>query len=126
MSTPKKFAFSSEAAKRAYLALPRGIQFQFGNDLNAVQQGKRPMSDFEDVSSSVGAGAIELKENGSPAYRAIYCVKFEDTVFVLHAFTKTAQGTDKKNMDTAEARYKSLAAEVNERKRLAKRGAKQR
>ena len=115
-----EFAFSSEAAERAYKELPREIQQQFGHDLNAVQQGKRPSSDFEDVSSSVGKGAIELKENGSPAYRAVYCAKFENTVYVLHAFTKTAQGSDKKNMDTAKLRYKELEAAVKERARLAK------
>lgn len=116
------FDFASDAAERAYKALPRDIQYQFGNDLNAVQQGKRPLSAFEDVSASVGRGAIELKENGSPAYRAVYCAKFENTVYVLHAFTKTAQGVDKKNMETAELRYKELAAAVRERARLAKKG----
>jgi phage-related protein len=81
-----EFEFISAAAKRAYLALPRHIQHQFGTDLNAVQQGKTPLSAHKVLSESVGPGAIELIENGSPAYRAVYCCKYLNTVFVLHAF----------------------------------------
>ncbi|MDB6088889.1 MAG: hypothetical protein JWN85_1673 [Gammaproteobacteria bacterium] len=29
---------------KAYLALPKGIQYPFGTDLYAVQQGKEPFS----------------------------------------------------------------------------------
>ena len=91
---PKQFKFVNEAAKRAFLDLPREIQRQFGSDLNAVQQDQKPFSAFKDISSSVGAGAIELIENGSPAFRTIYCAKYLDTVYILHAFTKTTNKVD--------------------------------
>ena len=55
---------------------------------------------------------VELIENGSPAYRAVYCVKYLDTVYMLHAFTKTANGVDRKAMSTVEERYKMLMALV--------------
>lgn len=84
----KPFRFISPSAKRAYLDLPISIQQQFGADLNAVQHGHAPFSDFKDVSSSVGAGSIELIENGSPAYRAVYCAKWLNTVYVLIAATE--------------------------------------
>lgn len=108
----KKFEFVSEAAKRAYLALPDPIKTQFGVDLNAIQQGKRPFSPIKDVSASVGQGTYELIENGSPAFRALYCAKFADTIFILHAFTKTTNPVDKKEMETAEARYKEMTAKL--------------
>ena len=114
MNGEKKFEFVSEAAKRAYKALPDEIQKQFGTDLNAVQQGKRPFSSFKDVSSSVGQGTIELIENGSPAYRALYCTKYLDTVYILHAFEKTTNHVDQKEMDTAKNRYKEMTAQVRE------------
>src|SRR5882757_7922421 len=104
----KEFEFVSAAAKRAYLALPRRIQQQFGTDLNAVQDGKDPFSPHKVLSDTVGPGAIELIENGSPAYRAVYCCKYLNTVFVLHAFEKTTNGVDKKEMNTAQARYKEM------------------
>jgi phage-related protein len=112
---------------KAYLALPKDIQYQFGTDLNAVQQGKDPFSAHKVLTETVGPGAIELIENGSPAYRAVYCVKYLDTVFVLHAFEKTTNGVDHKEMAAAAKRYKEMRKRVDaERKRVkvstAKRG----
>lgn len=116
----KKFEFVSPAALKAYLALPKHIQYQFGTDLNAVQQGKDPFSSHKVLTESVGPGAIELIENGSPAYRAVYCVKYLDTVFVLHAFDKTTNGVDRKEMATAAKRYKEMKQRVDaEQKRAA-------
>lgn len=120
----KKFEFVSTAAKRAYLALPKEIQYQFGVDLNAVQQGKKPFSAHKVLTDSVGPGAIELIENGSPAYRAVYCVKYLDTVFILHAFEKTTNGVDQKEMATAAKRYKELKARVEAEAKLAKTSAR--
>lgn len=71
----KKFEFVNEAAKRAFLDLPRDVMRQFGADLQAVQNDERPFSDYKHLKDSVGPGAIELIENGSPAYRAVYCAK---------------------------------------------------
>jgi len=120
----KKFAFVSEAAKRAYLDLPDTIKQQFGTDLNAIQQGKRPFSEIKDVSASVGQGTYELIENGSPAYRALYCAKFADTVYILHAFTKTTNNVDQKQMDTAAARYKEMTAQLRAAAAAAKKQAR--
>ena len=124
MSKEKKFAFVTEAAKRAYLALPREIQKQFGVDLNAVQQDKRPFSSFKDVSSSVGQGTIELIENGSPAYRALYCAKYLDTVYILHAFEKTTNQVDRPEMDTAKGRYKEMMEQVRAAEQAKKKAQK--
>ena len=118
----KKFKFVNEGAKRDFLALPPEIIKQFGSDLNAVQQGERPFSDFKDISGSVGAGAIELIENGSPAYRTVYCAKYLDTVYILHAFTKTTNGVDHAAMKTAQARYKEMMAEVRQQEAAQKKG----
>jgi phage-related protein len=116
----KKFEFLSEAAMKAYLALPKDIRYQFGTDLNAVQQGKAPFSAHKVLTESVGPGAIELIENGSPAYRAVYCVKYLDTVFVLHAFEKTTNGVDHKEMATAAKRYKEMKKRVDAERKRAK------
>jgi phage-related protein len=67
----KKFEFVNQAALKAYLALPKHIQYQFGADLHAVQQGKDPFSAHKLLTETVGRGAVELIENGSPAYRAV-------------------------------------------------------
>src|SRR5437868_14024526 len=108
----KNFRFVNKAAKKAFLKLPKEVQLQFSTDLNAVCQGERPFSEFKDIADSVGPGAIELIENGSPAYRAVYCAKYMDTVFILHAFTKTANGVDRRNMKTASLRYTEMMSIV--------------
>lgn len=119
-SQEKKFEFVSEAAKKAFLELPKDIIKQFGADLNEIQKNKPPFSDFKDISDSVGAGAIELIENGSPAYRAVYCAKYQNTVYILHAFTKTTNGVDKPAMRTAKMRYTKMMEKIEEGKRAEK------
>lgn len=124
MSKELKFKFINAGALRAFKDLPKDIISQFGSDLNAIQQGQKPFSDFEDLSSTIGAGVIELKENGSPAYRAVYCAKYLNTVYVLHAFIKTTNGVDRRAMDTVQQRYKEMMVEVAEQKKAEKRAAK--
>lgn len=120
----KKFAFISEAAFREFKKLPKSVQHQFGTDLHAVQCGQSPFSDCKDISDSVGKGAIELIENGSPAYRTVFCAKYEDTVYVLHSFTKTTNGVDRQAMKTAAQRYKAMVQTVEDNKKAAKKAAK--
>lgn len=103
----KKFAFVNRAAERAFQGLPHEVQAQFAYDLRLVQGGRDPLSDFK-VLKGNWSGVIELIENGSPAFRAVYCAKHLDTVFVLHAFTKTTNGTDRKAIQTVEGRYKIM------------------
>jgi len=61
---------------------------------------------------SIGAGVIELRKNGSPAFRCIYVAKYQDAVVVLHAFAKTTNGVDRQAMKVAEQRLKELLAEI--------------
>ncbi|WP_067867161.1 type II toxin-antitoxin system RelE/ParE family toxin [Neptuniibacter marinus] len=121
----KNFKFVNAAAKREFQALPDEIKQQFSTDLNAVCQNEDPFSDFKDISPSVGTGAIELIENGSPAYRTVYCAKYLDTVFILHAFVKTTNGVDRRAMDTAKKRHKDMMEEVRLAMQEAKTLAKQ-
>ncbi|THV23168.1 type II toxin-antitoxin system RelE/ParE family toxin [Peteryoungia ipomoeae] len=109
----KRFVFVNEAAKRAFLDLPKEMQRQFGADLQAVQRGEPPFSRWKHLTESVGPGAIELIENAANAYRAIYCAKFSDTVYILHAFTKTTNGVDWHAMKTASERYKLMMSSVS-------------
>lgn len=111
-----KFEYINSSAKKALLSLPKDIQIQFLNDLQRVQNGKDPLSEFKHL-KGIGSGVIELIENGSPAYRAVYCAKHLDTVFILHAFTKTTNGVDRKAMDTVEDRYKAMMKLVREEKK---------
>jgi len=57
---------------------------------------------------------------GSPAYRAVQCSKYQDTVFVLHASTKTTNGVDRAATKTVDERFKAMMKEVNARKKQKK------
>lgn len=103
----KVFGFVSEAAQREYKDLPREIQREFGASLRAIQQGMVPFLTIKHL-SDIAPGVIELKINGSPAYRCVYIAKFRNAVIVLHSFTKTTNGTDKQAMKTLKARFKDL------------------
>jgi phage-related protein len=115
----KTIRYVNNSARKAVQKLPENIATDFLSDLNFVAAGKDPRSPFKHL-PELGAGVIELIENGSPAYRVVYCAKFLDTVFVLHAFTKTTNGVDKKAMDTVKDRYKEMMGIVREAEKAEK------
>ena len=106
-----KFGFINFAAEREYKDLPEEVQDTFGRNLRNIQFGNDPTLPITHL-QSVGNGVIELKINGSPAFRCLYVTKFMDTVIVIHSFTKTTNGTDRQALQTAETRLKSLIAEL--------------
>lgn len=121
--TRKTIAYINNSAKKAVQKLPVDIATDFLNDLNFVAAGKDPRSEFKPL-PEWGAGIIELIENGSPAYRVVYCAKYLDTVYVLHAFTKTTNGVDRAAKETVIKRYKELMAIVREAEKSEKKKKK--
>ena len=108
----KDIKFINKQALKEFKALPKYTQKRFAHDLNAIRQGKYPFSKIKHLTESVGIGAIELIENGRPAYRTIYVAKFKNALYVLHSFTKTTNGVDKKAMKNAKNRYKLMKEEI--------------
>jgi len=108
----KEFRFVNKQSLKEFNALPRKIQERFAADLNEICKGKLPYSAFKHIASSVGVGAIELIENGRPAYRTVYVAKHKQMVYVLHTFAKTTNGVDRKAMATARQRYKIMVADL--------------
>ncbi len=108
----KKFAFVSAAAEREYKDLPKDVQDDFGKDLRRIQYGQDPERPIKSLTESVGAGAIDLIINGSPAFRCVYVAKFADMVVVLHSFVKTTNRSDRHAMQVAEERMKELKQEL--------------
>jgi len=106
------FAFVSNAAEKEYKDLPDSVQDEFGKSLRYIQFGYDPLLPVKNIGSSVGAGAIELIINGSPAFRCVYIVKYADTVFVLHSFTKTTNIVDRPAMEVAKKRLNELKKEL--------------
>ena len=110
----KEVRFINNQALKEFKALPEHIQKRFALDLNAICNNKDPFSKFKHIAESVGAGAIELIENGRPAYRTVYVAKYDNAVYVLYSFTKTTNGVDRKAMATAKRRYKAMIKEIKD------------
>lgn len=106
----KLFAFVNESAEREYKALPEAIQDDLGKALRCVQFDEKPALSIDHLHGM--SGVVELRINGSPAYRCVYTVKYMDTVVVLHTFEKTCNGPDKPAMALVRKRLKELESEV--------------
>ena len=91
------------------MALPADVRRFFGYALSLAQAGDR--HDIAKVLKGFGgAGVLEVVEDDAGGtYRAVYTVKFEEAVFVLHCFQKKSKrgiATPKKDMDIIHARFK--------------------
>jgi phage-related protein len=58
----------------------------------------------------VGAGVVEIRIHAGTEHRVFYVAKFEEAVYVLHAFDKTTRATSKGDLDTGRARYAQTVA----------------
>jgi len=91
---------------------PSSVQHDMGRQINRVQQGLEPL-DFKPM-QSVGAGVYEVRvRDTSGAFRVLYISKFEDAVYVLHAFQKKTPKTAKTDIALAAQRYKDLIRELS-------------
>lgn len=53
----------------------------------------------------------EIRVHADGEYRVLYVAKFEEAVYVLHAFAKKTQRTSKPDIDLAAARFRLLVHE---------------
>jgi len=64
---------------------------------------------------SIAAGVFELKDSDeSKWYRLVYLARVEDTIYVLHCFTKNTSKTEKRDLATAEQRWKQVQQRLRE------------
>jgi phage-related protein len=96
------------SAKRDFLEFPDPVKDDMGNALGIAQfGGKAPTAK---PWKGLGPGVLEIVESHQGnAYRAVYAVRFEEAVYVLHAFQKKSPSgirTDKRDVDLVEQRLK--------------------
>jgi len=104
------------------MALPTEVRRFFGYALSLAQAADQ--HDAAKVLKGFGStGVLEVVEDDAGGtYRAVYTVKFEQAVFVLHCFQKKSKhgiATPKKDMDIIRARLKvaeALAKELRNEK----------
>lgn len=106
-------AFPAEARRRA------------GHELHQLQRGLTP-GDGKSI-RAVGPGAGEIRistgpHGGSVEHRVFYVAKFEEAIWVLHAFRKTTRRTSRHDIEIGRERYAAMLrarqrSRTNERKR---------
>ena len=86
---------------------PSAAQAITGYQLDRVQRGLE-VEDWKPM-KSVGHGVRELRvREASGAFRILFLATLPDAVYVLHAFRKTTQQTEKRDIDLATLRLRDL------------------
>lgn len=81
-----------------------------GHQLDRVQRGKDPL-DWKPM-QGIGSGVKEIRiRDHNGIYRVIYVVKFEEAVYVLHAFQKKTQKTSQHDIEMASRAFKKVIEE---------------
>ena len=101
------------SSRRDYAAFSDDVQDAFGFQLHLAQLGMHPPS--AKLLKGFGSGVVELIEDfDGDTYRAVYAVRFETAVYVLHAFKKKSkQGirTPRSDIDLIKRRLKDAEAD---------------
>jgi phage-related protein len=87
-------------------AFPKVAKSRAGFELRALQRGERPSS--TKPIPEVGRGVEEIRVNVGEAYRVFYVARFEEAIYVLHAFQKKSQKTAKPDLELGQTRYKQM------------------
>jgi phage-related protein len=94
------------AAKKDLMDFSDDARRQAGFELRSIQQGDLA-SDFKPM-STVGKGVEEICIRTDEAYRIFYVARFEEAVYVLHAFQKKTQKTSRSDIELGQQRYKQM------------------
>ena len=104
---------------RDVVRFPEAARRSAGYQLGMVQNGLMPL-DWKPM-ESVGPGAYEIRvstrDGGNIQQRVFYVAKFDEAVYVLHAFEKKTQATPRHDIDVGRARYAEM---LRERQTLSK------
>lgn len=78
------------SSRKDYGEFPSKVQEGFGFELFLAQTGQHPPS--AKVLKGIAGGVVELIEDfDGDTYRAVYTIRFETAVYVLHCFKKKSK-----------------------------------
>ena len=87
--------------------LPFEARKQAGVQLHKVQLGLDP-SDWKPM-TTIGPGVREIRlRDRAGAFRVVYVADMDQAIFSTHAFHKTSQQTEKRDLDLAKARLRQI------------------
>lgn len=87
-------------------SFPEDARRKAGFQLRALQRGEAP-ADFKPI-SIVGKGVEEIRIWTEDTYRIFYVARFDEAVYVLHAFQKKTQKTTKQDIKVGQQRYQQM------------------
>lgn len=87
-------------------AFPDDARRAAGYQLGRVQQGLQP-TDWKPM-RTVGPGVIEIRIHTRVEHRVFYVAKFEEAVYVIHAFEKQTRQTPQAEIALAKKRLADL------------------
>ena len=97
------------SAKKALQEFPLTVRRDIGFALYEVQQGKTPRN-VKPLKGFGGAGVVEtIDDYDGDTYRAVYTVKFQKIIYILHCFQKKSKkgiATPKQEIDLIKQRLK--------------------
>ena len=86
---------------------PKAVQRDVGYQIELVQVGDEP-TDWKPM-KSVGPGVREIRiRDTTGAFRVVYVATYPDAVYVLHAFQKKSNATDRRDLNLATLRLRLL------------------
>jgi phage-related protein len=77
-----------------------------GYELYLVQSGLQP-SDWKPM-PSIGAGVREIRVHTDLEHRILYVAKFDEAIYVLHAFEKKSRKTARYDLELRNSRLSEL------------------
>lgn len=95
------------SAKVDLSSFPESIRRDAGFQLRALQRGLMPV-DFKPI-PIVGKGVEEIRlRSDDGVYRVFYVARFNEAIYVLHAFQKKTQKTTKQDIQLGQQRYQAM------------------
>jgi len=108
------------SSKKDLMLLPESVRRDFGHGLHLAQTGlkhdqAKPLKGFG------SAGVLEIISSGKGStYRAVYTVKIQNAVYVLHCFQKKSKSgiaTPKHDIELIRNRLKEAQVHAEENRR---------
>lgn len=104
-------------------AMPEDVRRDIGSALFQVQCGEMPF--VAKSMTGMGSGVLEIRANSDDGdtFRTVYVVRYDDAIYVLHAFQKKAKHgikTPQLDIDLIKQRLKLVEADQRKRKKARK------
>ena len=110
------------SSKKDLKAFPAEVRSTMGFALYQAQLGHKPSS-AKPLAGFSGASVLEIVDDfQTDTYRTVFTVKFNDLIYVLHAFQKKSKrgiSTPKADLDLIKRRLKLAEEDYNARRKAA-------